>query len=90
MLKAGNPAAPFAADTLGYAIEQAMIEHQVFDPADDTDEIAQQRRRAVAAIAQGVVEHLSAALELTIAQNRIATGLPATAVQLRGQDGAVR
>lgn len=90
MLKPGNPSAAFASDTMGYAIEQAMIANEVFDPADDTDEAAEKRRNAVAAIAKGVIDHLKAALEITIATNKIAAGLPAAAVLVRGQDGAVQ
>jgi hypothetical protein len=89
MLKPGTPT-NFSADSMAYAIEQAMIAFEVFDPADDTDEAVEQRRKALAAIATGIVNHLKAALEISVAQNKIAAGLPAAAVQLRGQDGAVQ
>lgn len=90
MLKAGTfNGSTLEADSMALAIEQAMQALGVFDPADDTPEAAEKRGKALAAIAQGVVNHLRTHLEVVITANKLGTGLPAAQVKLQGSANEV-
>ena len=77
------------AGSMARAIEDAMVAQGVLNLGDETEDAAEMRRKAFIAIATGVITHLKASLEVKIAINKIAAGMPAADVSLRGQDGAI-
>jgi hypothetical protein len=83
MLKPGNLIGTLLEpDSMAMAIEQAMLAEGVFDAEDDTPEAAEQRRKALVAIAKGVVAHLRSHLEIVVVANKLAANLPAAQVKL--------
>ena len=77
------------AGSMARAIEDQMLLQQLFQADDETAEAAENRRKAVLAIATGVVSHLKANLEIVIAQHRLDAATPPAQVTLRGSAGEV-
>lgn len=77
------------ADSMALAIELAMQAQGVYEPDDDTPEAAEKRRKALVAIAQGVVNHLRTHLEIVIAAQKLGVNLPAAQVKLLGSANEV-
>jgi len=90
MLKPGSLVGDsLEANSMALAIENAMVAQGVLKLEDETDDAAEMRRKSFIAIATGVVNHLTANLEIKLAANKVAVGLPAADVSIRGQDGAI-
>lgn len=75
--------------TMAHEIELAMIAQGLLVLDDETPEAAENRRRSFIAISTGVIVHLKAALEITIAANRINASQPPSAVKILGSAGEI-
>lgn len=71
------------------AIEDAMVALGVIKPEDETPDAAENRRKALVAIATGVVNHLHANIEIVIGVNKLGT-VPAVETRLLGAAGEVK
>lgn len=90
MLKAGQLVGnALEAGSMAQAIEDAMVSFGVLKLEDDTPDAAENRRKALAAIANGVVNHLLANIEIVIAVNKLGT-LPVAQTKLLGSAGEVK
>ena len=76
-------------DSMAEAIELAMVAQGVLDLSEETPEAAENRRKAFIAIATGVINHLSTHLEIRVAANKLAAGMPPAEVKLLGAGGDV-
>ncbi|AKC86786.1 hypothetical protein [Pseudoxanthomonas suwonensis] len=91
MLKPGFLVGDFLeAGSMAEAIELAMVELELIDLDEETPEAAENRRKALIAISTGVIRHLKANIEITVAVNRFGAGIPAAATVLSGAAGAVK
>jgi hypothetical protein len=89
MLKAGTLVGDALEDgSMARAIEDAMIAFEVIKLEDETPDAAESRRKAFAAIATGVVNHLVANIEIIINTNKLGT-LPISTTKLLGSAGEV-
>jgi len=89
MLKAGTLVGDtLEAGSMAQAIEDAMVAFGVVKLEDETPEAAESRRKAFAAIATGVVNHLLANIEIVIAVNKLGT-VPLVTTKLLGSAGEV-
>jgi hypothetical protein len=77
------------ANSMALAIEVAMIDQGILVIDDETPEAAENRRKSFIAIATGVITHLKAHLEITIAANKISAGQPPAAVKVLGSAGEI-
>jgi hypothetical protein len=75
--------------SMAEAIELAMIAQGMLDLSEETPEAAENRRKTFIAIATGVINHLTANLDIRVATNKFGTGIPAAEVKLRGSSGDV-
>ena len=90
MLKAGQlVGSALEAGSMAQAIEDAMVDFGVLKLEDDTPDAAENRRKALAAIANGVVNHMLANIEVVIAVNKLGT-LPTAQTKLLGSAGEVQ
>ncbi len=91
MLKAGLlVGTALEAGSMARAIEDAMVLYGVIDIAEETPEAAENRRKALSAIATGVVNHLLANIEIVINVNKLGGSVPAATTTLRGSAGEVK
>ena len=89
MLKAGTLIGDALEDgSMARAIEDAMVAFEVIKLEDETPEAAESRRRAFAAIATGVVNHLLANIEIIVNTNKFGTQ-PISTTKLLGSAGEV-
>lgn len=72
------------------AIEDAMVSSGVIKPEDDTPDAAEIRRRALVAIATGVVTHLKGNIEIIVRVNKLSSTVPSSETTLFGSSGDVR
>lgn len=77
------------ANSMARAIEDAMVAQEVIKLDEETEEAAENRRKAFIAIATGVINHLKANLEIKVVANKFAASNPPADSLLRGQDGVV-
>lgn len=54
------------ATSLARAIENEMVADELIDLAEDTEEMALQRRRTLAATARGIINYLKANMDVTV------------------------
>lgn len=76
--------------SMAEAIELAMVAHDLLDLDEETPEAAENRRKTFIAIATGVINHLKANLEITVAVNKFGAGTPVAATALLGSAGEVK
>lgn len=90
MLKPGSLVGDaLEANSMALAIEQAMVAQGLLDLDEEQPEAAENRRKALIAIATGVVSHLKAQLEIVVATHKFAAGVPTAEVRLKGASGEV-
>lgn len=90
MLKPGSLVGEaLEANSMALAIELAMVAQGLLDLEEEQPEAAENRRKALIAISTGVVNHLKAQLEIVVATNKFAAGIPNAEVRLRGASGEV-
>jgi hypothetical protein len=77
------------AGSMAAAIEAAMVAQGVLKLEDETAEAAENRRKALIAIATGVIDHLRSRLEIVVAANQFGN-VPAAQTVLDAAAGAVR
>ena len=75
--------------SMAEAIELAMVDHELLDLDEETTEAAENRRKTFVAIATGVINHLKANLDITVAAGKFGVGTPAAETKLRGSAGEV-
>ncbi len=75
--------------SMAHAIELAMIAQGLLDLDEETPDAAENRRKTSIAISTGIVNHLKAALDVRVAQNKMAANIPAAAVTLSGANGDI-
>ena len=75
--------------SMAEAIELAMVAHGLLDLDEETPEAAENRRKTLVAISTGVVNHIKAQLEITVAAGRFGSGMPAATTVIAGADGDV-
>ncbi len=91
MLKPGTLVGGFLeVGSMAEAIELAMVAQGVLDLDDETPDAAENRRKAFVAIATGVVNHLKANIEVVVAVNKLAVGMPVAETRLLGAANEVR
>ncbi len=76
--------------SMALAIEQAMVDQGLLVLDEETAEAAELRRKTFIAISTGVIEHLTAQLEIVVADDKFALNIPAVQVLLQGAAGEVR
>jgi hypothetical protein len=77
------------AGSMAQAIELAMVAQGMLDLDEEAPEAAENRRKTFIAIATGVINHLKANVEIVVAVNKLASGMPAAQVKLLGASGEV-
>jgi len=78
------------ANSMALAIEQAMVAQGMLDLDEEQPEAAENRRKTFIAIATGVINHLKANIEITVAVNKFNPGIPTAETKLLGSAGEVR
>jgi len=76
--------------SMAEAIELAMVDQDLLDLDEETPEAAENRRKTFVAIATGVINHIKANLEITVAANKFDGTTPSSATALLGSAGEVR
>lgn len=79
-----------APGSMALAIEQAMVDQGLLVLDEETAEAAELRRKTFIAISTGVIVHLTAQLEIVVADDKFALNIPAVQVLLQGSAGEVR
>ena len=75
--------------SMARAIEDAMVAQGVLVLDDETPDAAENRRKAFIAIATGVISHIKANLDISVATSKFGTNIPAATTHLRGSSGEI-
>ena len=76
--------------SMAAAIEQAMVAQDLLDLDEETEEAAEQRRKAFIAISTGVINHIKGHIEIVVAANKFDGTTPSSQTLLLGSAGEVK